>query len=82
MGDKMWIQIKCGACGEDNPSIKDYAEDPMENGTYYAPSSGVMDFLCRKCGKTNWIESHYKGRPVSDKELTQLYKNEGFEEIE
>ena len=82
MGNRFWIKIKCGACGEDNPSTKDYTEDPMENGVYFAPSSGYMDFKCRKCGKTNWIENHYTGRPVSDEELTQLYKDAGFEEFE
>ena len=79
MGDRYWITIICGGCGTINPSIEDYKEDPMENGIYYAPSSGFMDFTCRKCGKVNWIESGYSGRVVSPEELKELYKEEGFE---
>jgi ribosomal protein S27E len=82
MGDRFWIKINCGGCGAENPSKEDYLVDPMENGVYFAPSSGFMDFTCRKCGKKNWIENHYKGRVVSEEELTQLYKENGFEEIE
>ena len=81
MGDRFFLKINCGACGTENPSEKDYADDPMENGVYYAPSCGFMDFTCRKCGKKNWIENHYEGRPVDEKELTQLYKEKGFEDI-
>lgn len=79
MGDRYWIQIKCGNCGENNPSDKKYKEDPMENGIYYAPSSGFMDFTCDTCGKKNWIEQGYYGRIVSKKELKELYKQEDFE---
>lgn len=75
----MWIQIKCGGCGELNPSTKDYEEDPMENGVYYAPSSGFMDFRCWSCGKDNWIGSGYHGIVVDKKELKRRYKEEGFE---
>lgn len=81
MGDRMWLQIRCGGCGEKNPSDKEYNEDPLENGCYFAPSSGFMDFTCKKCGKVNWIESTYQGRVVSPEELTKLYKEEGFEAI-
>ena len=79
MGDRFWLQIKCGGCGILNPSKEDYEFDPMENGCYYAPSSGFMDFKCRGCGKTNWISSGYTGRVVSEEELKELYKEEGFE---
>ena len=82
MGDRTWLIIKCGACGTDNPSKEDYEADPMGEGVYYAPSSGFMDFKCRKCGKTNWIECGYYGRIVDEKELKELYKQEGFGEIE
>jgi ribosomal protein S27E len=78
MGDKIWLQIKCGGCGELNPPIEKYNEDPMDYAVLYAPSSGFMDFKCYKCGKTNWIESGYHGRVVDDKELKELYKREGF----
>ena len=79
MGDRMWIQLKCGGCGEKNPTDKDYEEDPMEYGIYYAPSSGFLDFKCWFCHKTNWIESGYHGRVVDKEELRELYKREGFE---
>ena len=82
MGDRFWLKIKCGGCGEDNPSEEDYKADFMENGVYFAPSSGFMDFTCKKCGKVNWIESTYQGRVVSPEELTELYKEEGFEAID
>lgn len=78
MGDRFWLQVNCGGCGEKNPSDKEYKEDPMENGIYYAPSSGAMDFKCSKCGKTNWIESGYRGRVVTEKELNELYESNGF----
>lgn len=78
MGDRFYIQIKCGSCGELNPSTEDYNADPMENGIYFAPSSGFMDFKCYKCGKTNWIETGYHGRVVDEKELKELYDREGF----
>ena len=79
MGDRFWIKIKCGACGEDNPSTKDYTEDPMENGVYFAPSSGYMDFKCYRCGKINFIHDIYVGQVVTNKELKRLYKLNGFE---
>lgn len=79
MGDRYWLKIKCGECNTDNPSKKEYYEDPMEMGVYYAPSSGFMHFTCQKCGKINWIETHYIGRIVSQKELNELYKENGFE---
>ena len=82
MGDKFWLQIKCGGCGEKNPSDKDYSDDPLENGCYFAPNSGFMDFTCRVCGKKNWIENTYSGRVVSKKELTELYKKNGFEDFQ
>ena len=82
MGDKFWLQIKCGGCGTDNPSKEDYEADPMENGCYYAPSSGFMDFKCRNCGKINWIQSSHHGKIVTPKELEELYKKEGFENID
>jgi ribosomal protein S27E len=78
MGDRIWLQIKCGGCGEPNPPAKDYEEDPMENGVFYAPSSGAMDFTCFKCKNINWIETGFHGRVVDDKELKELYKREGF----
>ena len=61
-----------------NPSDEDYKADPLENGIYYAPTSGAMDFKCRKCGKINWITESYTGRVVSEKELNELYKKNGF----
>ena len=79
MGDRYWIQIKCGGCGESNPSTEDYEKDPMENGIYYAPSSGAMDFICSKCKAVNWITGEYRGMVVSPKELDAFYKAEGFE---
>jgi len=79
MGDRYWLKMKCGECKTDNPSEEDYNSNPMENGVYYAPSSGFMDFTCKKCGKVNWIETAYMGRVVSPEELKQLYKDEGFE---
>ena len=78
MGDRHWLQIKCGGCGELNPSTKDYEEDLMENAIYYAPSSGFCDFKCRNCGKINWIQENIYGRVVNEKELKELYKEEGF----
>ena len=74
----MWLQLKCGGCGEKNPSAEDYKADPMENGIFYAPSSGAMDFKCWSCGRANWIESGYHGRVVTAKELKKLYKDNGF----
>lgn len=82
MGDRYWLQIKCGNCGEKNPSDKEYEEDFMEHGVYFAPSSGFMDFKCKNCGKKNWIENHYAGRVVTEEELKQLYQENGFEEFE
>lgn len=79
MGDRYWLKMKCGACKEYNPSTEDYEKDPMGTGVYYAPSSGFMDFNCRKCGKINWIETAYMGRVVTEEELNELYKEEGFE---
>lgn len=32
MGDRFWLKIKCGGCGEDNPSEEDYKADFVENG--------------------------------------------------
>ena len=82
MGDRHWIQIKCVGCGEMNPSVEDYKKNPMENGIMYAPSSGFMDFTCKKCNKINWIGCGYYGRVVDEKELKELYKREGFTEME
>ena len=82
MGDRYWLQIKCGGCGTNNPSDKDYDDDPMENGVYFAPSSGFMDFTCWKCKKKNWIETGHHGRIVDEKELEELYKQNGFESAE
>lgn len=79
MGDHYFLQLKCAGCGADNPSKEDYEANPTENGVYFAPSSGSMDFKCNFCGKTNWIETGYYGRIVSDEELKKLYKKEGFE---
>lgn len=79
MGDRHYLQLQCGGCGERNPSDKDYDDDPMTNGVYYAPSSGFMHFTCRKCGKKNWIDNFYAGRVVEEKELDELYKENGFE---
>ena len=79
MGDRYWLKLKCGDCGEYNPSSKDYAADPMVNGIYFAPSSGFCHFVCRICKKINWIQSSYAGKVVSKKELEEFYKKEGFE---
>ena len=79
MGDRHFIQLKCAGCQELNPSAEDYNEDPMENGLYYAPSSGFMDFTCRLCKRINWIEYGFTARLVTEEELKSLYKREGFE---
>lgn len=80
MGDWHYLQLKCAHCEADNPSKEDYESDPMENGIYYAPSSGFADFKCRECGKTNWItEGFYAVKIEIKKELDELYKQEGFE---
>ena len=79
MGDRYYLQLKCAGCGADNPSKEDYEADPMENGIYYAPSSGFMDFKCRECKKINWIYGTYGTKMVETKEeLDKLYEKEGF----
>lgn len=79
MGDRYWLQLKCAECGAENPSKKDYDEDPMENGIYYAPSSGFMSFVCSGCKKINLILGTYKTKIASKEEETEFYKLNGFE---
>ena len=79
MGDTWYLQLKCATCGADNPSREDYKDDPMENGIYFAPSSGFMHFKCHKCGALNWIEESYRARAINEKDLAELYKENGFE---
>lgn len=80
MGDRHWIQLDCAHCGKPNPSNEAYAEDPMENGLYFAPSSGFMDFTCSSCGKLNWIDHGFHAVKVESKEqMDEWYKQEGFE---
>ena len=78
MGDRHYLQLTCAGCGTKNPSDEDYNNDPLKNACYYAPSSGFMDFKCRNCGKRNWIYDTYGTRIVDEKELEELYKENGF----
>ena len=71
MGDRHYLQLKCAGCGAKNPPDKEYNEDPMENGIYYAPSSGFMDFKCRECKKINWIIYGFNTRIV-EKNIRKL----------
>lgn len=79
MGDRHWITINCAGCGVLNPSKEDFENDPMENGIYYAPSSGAMSFTCKECKKINWISEAYQSKIVSKEEEKELYRLNGFE---
>ena len=76
MGDRYWLQLNCAGCGEKNPPTDD---NLLEDGVYYAPSSGYMSFACHKCEKTNWIENTFTTKIVNEKEEKKLYKLNGFE---
>lgn len=55
MGDRYGLQLKCAYCGA------------MNDGVYYAPSSGVTTFDCEKCGKENAIAQEFRAEKLTRK---------------
>lgn len=66
MGDRYELSLRCGGCGE------------LDDDVYFAPSSGFLDFTCKKCKKINWIQQGFYGEVISAAELKKRLKEEGF----